>query len=252
MRIMVFVSQILDAEERVRIRDRAVDLSASKLVVDPMDEYGVEEALRLREAGADAEIIAVGIGSAILQEALRAVLSLGADRAIHVTSTTRVDAMAAGAILAAVAREEAADLIFIGGQQASLDSQAIGAAAAEHLDWPQVTWVSALKLESRTLTGKHDVDAGKESFVVDLPAVITTQQGLNEPRYPTLPNIVKSRKKEIRSEPIERFAVTVKTRTITEDLQTKERMHQVIDGKDAAAAALQLVEYLKREAKVIP
>ena len=100
-------------------------------------------------------------------------------------------------------RRKQATLIFSGGQQADWDSHALGAATAERLNWPQATWTSALELKGTTLTGKHDVDEGSESFTLELPAVVTTQQGLNEPRYPTLPNIMKSKKKEMRKESLD-------------------------------------------------
>jgi electron transfer flavoprotein beta subunit len=251
MRVLTVVSQTLDAEEAVRLRDSAVDLSSSKLVVDAMDEYSVEEALRLREAGTEAEIIAVGVGPSSMQEALRTALAIGADRAIHVSIETSVDPLAVGSIVAAIAREESAELVFAGGQQSSWDSQAIGSVIAEKMGWPQVTWVSKLQLTGTTLTGTHDVDNGTETFEVNLPAVITTQQGLNEPRYPTLPNIMKSRKKELRTEPAERFSASATVRTDSASLQLKERLHKILDGKDAVAAATQLVEFLKNEAKVI-
>ena len=211
----------------------------------------MEEALRLREAGAAAEIVAVGMGPAGTQDALRTVLGMGADRAIHVVTDTPLDPLTVGAMLATLAKEEGADLVFAGGQQASWDSQALGAITAETLGWPQVTWVNALKLTDSTLSGKHDSDDGSEIFEVPLPAVITTQQGLNEPRYPTLPNIIKSRKKEIRPETPERFGLTPTVRVVSASLQPRARLNKILDGKDAPLAAQELVKFLRTEAKVI-
>ena len=114
MRILTFVSQTFNAEETVHIRDGIVDLSLSKLVIDAMDEYGVEEALRLRESDADTEIVALGIGPASIQEALRTVLAIGVNRAIHVMSDSRIDPIAAGSVVAAIAKEEDVDVIFTG------------------------------------------------------------------------------------------------------------------------------------------
>ena len=179
----------------MHVANNAVALENSKLVMDTMDEYGVEEALRLRESGVEAEIIAVAVGPARTQDALRTALAMGVDRAIHVETDLRLDAIALSKILAQIAQQEEATLILSGGQQADWDSHALGAATAERLNWPQATWTSALELKGTTLTGKHDVDEGSETFTLELPAVITTQQGLNEPRYPTLPNIMKSKKK---------------------------------------------------------
>ena len=251
MRILTCLRQVLDAEESVRLANHAVALESSKLVMDTMDEYGVEEALRLRDSGIEAEIIAVAVGPARMQDALRTALAMGADRAIHVETDTRLDPIALSNVIAQIATQEQASLIFSGGQQADWDSHALGAATAERLHWPQVTWTSALELHGATLTGKHDADEGSETFTLDLPAVVTTQQGLNEPRYPTLPNIMKSKKKELRKESLDQFHVTPKLRFVSADIQVKSRRNKILDGKDAPVAAAQLVDLLRNEAKVI-
>ena len=251
MRILTYLRQVLDAEESVPIANNAVALESSKLVMDTMDEYGVEEALRLRESGVDAEIVAVAVGPARMQDALRTALAMGVDRAIHVETEIRLDAIALSKVIAQIATQEDASLLFVGGQQADWDSHALGAATAERLHWPQVTWTSALTLQGATLTGKHDSDEGSESFTLELPAVITTQQGLNEPRYPTLPNIMKSKKKELRKESLDQFEVTPKLNFAGAEIQVKNRRNKILDGKDVPAAASQLVELLRNEAKVI-
>lgn len=251
MLIFTLIRQVLDAEENVRVEQNAVALAASKLVMDTMDEYGVEEALRLRERGVPAEIVAVAVGPARLQDALRTALALGADRAIHVETDLPLDVLAVSQVVATLAREEAADLIFAGGQQADWDSHALGAATAERLDWPQVTWANALALEGTTLTGKHDVDEGSESFSVDLPAVVTTQQGLNEPRYPTLPGIMKAKKKETRKESLDRFQAASSVVLEGAAIQVKTRLNTILDGKDVQGSAARLVELLRTEARVI-
>jgi electron transfer flavoprotein beta subunit len=255
MRILTYIRQVLDAEESVHIANNAVALENSKLVMDTMDEYGVEEALRLRESGIEAEIVAVAVGSARVQDALRTALAMGADRAIHVETDVRLDAIALSKVLAQLAKQEEASLILSGGQQADWDSHALAAATAERLNWPQVTWTSALALAGTTLTGKHDADEGSESFTLELPAVVTTQQGLNEPRYPTLPNIMKSKKKEMRKESLDgpdaQFDVTPKLKFVSAEIQVKNRLNKILDGKDAPAAAAQLVDLLRNEARVI-
>jgi electron transfer flavoprotein beta subunit len=220
-------------------------------VMDTMDEYGVEEALRLRESGVEAEIIALSVGSSRVQDALRTALAMGVDRAIHVETDERLDAVALSKVVAQVAQQEQASLIFSGGQQADWDSHALAPATAERLNWPQITWANVLELKGNTLTGKHDVDAGSETFAVDLPVVVTTQQGLNEPRYPTLPNIMKAKKKELRKEPLEQFGVTPNLKLLRSEIQVKKRLNKVLDGKDAHAAASQLVDLLRNEARVI-
>jgi electron transfer flavoprotein beta subunit len=254
MRIITVIRQVLDAEESVRVRGGVVDLEGSKLVMDTMDEYGVEEALCLREAApgeTPVEIVALAVGPERAEESIRTALAMGADRGVHVVTEVTLDAIALSAVVAQVARDESAELIFCGGQQADWDSQALGAATAERLQWPQATWTSQLERKGPMLVGKHEVDEGSETFEVELPAVVTTQQGLNEPRYPTLPNIMKSKKKEIRKQPLEAFGVTPKLKVLGAEIQVKERRRKILDGKDAAAAAEQLVKMLREEAGVI-
>ncbi len=255
MRILTLIRQVLDAEESVRVRNGAVELEGSKLVLDTMDEYGVEEALRLREGAADSqdlvEVVAVAVGPARAEDALRTALAMGADRGVHVVTDAALDAIALSAVVANIARQEAAELIFCGGQQADWDSQALGAATAERLQWPQVTWTSHLERKRSMLTGRHEADEGSEAFELELPAVVTTQQGLNEPRYPTLPNIMKSRKKEIRRQALEDFGVAPRVKVLGAEIQVKERLRKILDGKDAADAAAQLVKMLREEAGVI-
>jgi electron transfer flavoprotein beta subunit len=251
MRILAIIRQVLDAEETVRVRSGEVDLSASKLVVDTMDEYGVEQALRIRESGIEAEVIALAVGPERSQEALRTVLAMGADRAIHVQTDLFLDPIALSEVAAQVAKQEDVDLIFCGGQQADWDSHALGAAIAERLQWPQVTWVNALQVDGQTLMGRHDAEDGSETFSVPLPVVLTTQQGLNEPRYPTVPNIMRAKKKELRVEPLETYKVEPKLKVVGAEIQVKTRLHKILDGKDASAAAAKLVDLLREEARVI-
>jgi electron transfer flavoprotein beta subunit len=251
MRILTFIRQVLDAEESVHVSGNAVVLEKSKLVMDTMDEYGVEEALRLRESGVEAEIIVLSVGPMRAQDVLRTALAMGADRAIHVETDVKLDAIALSKVVAQVARQEQVNLILSGGQQADWDSDALGAATAERLNWPQVTWTSGLELKGNILNGKHDVDEGSETFTLELPAVITTQQGLNEPRYPTLPNIMKAKKKELRKEMLEQFDVTPNLKFNGAEIQVKNRLNKIIDGKDVQAAAVQLVDLLRNEARVI-
>jgi electron transfer flavoprotein beta subunit len=251
MRILSVIRQVLDAEESVKVKDGKVDLTSSKLVMDTMDEYGVEEALRLRDASADVEVIVLAIGPARCEEALRSALAMGADRAILVEANGPLDVMAVSNVVAQVAKNEQAELIFCGGQQADWDSQGLGAAAAERLGWTQATWTNALTLEGQQLHGQHDCDAGSESFSMPLPAVVTTQQGLNEPRYPTLPNIMKAKKKELRRDQLESYGVQSRLKIVSAEVQTRERRHTILDGKDAAASAAQLVFLLRNESRVI-
>lgn len=251
MRILTLIRQVLDAEETVRIRAGQVDLGASKLVVDTMDEYGVEQALRIREAGAEAEVIVLAVGPERNQDALRTALAMGADRAIHVVTDLVLDPISLSKVVAEIAVKENAELIFCGGQQADWDSHALGAAVAERLHWPQATWVNALSLDGNVLSGKHDVEEGSETFHLALPAVVTTQQGLNDPRYPTVPNIMRAKKKELRVETLEQFHASPKVQILGSEVQLKVRRNKILDGKDAPVAAAELVHLLRDEARCI-
>ena len=252
MNILTLVRQVPDAEARVKGAGSGGDLEGATLVVDGMDEYGVEEALRLREGGAPVDtIIALAVGPQRNEDALRTALAMGVDRAIHVETDEKIDAVSLSKIVAQVAQAENAGLILVGGQEADWDSQALGAATAERLGWPQLTWTNELKVEGDSVTGRHDVDEGNESFRAPLPAVVTTQQGLNEPRYPTLPNIMKAKKKELRKDSLDTYGVQPRVRTVNAEIQTRARLNKMIDGKDPQAAAAELLNLLRNEAKVI-
>ncbi len=252
MRILAVIRQVLSAEESVRIKDGSVDFSSATLVIDTMDEYGIEQALRMREAAAEIEVVALAVGAARCESALRSALAMGADRAILVEADGPLDPIALSGVVAQVARAENVDLIFCGGQQADWDSHALGPATAERLGWPQATWTNALSLDGTHLVGKHDIDAGSESFSLPLPAVVTTQQGLNEPRFLTLPNIMKAKRKELRRESLDSFNVKPKLQFLGAEVQVRARLRTRIDGKDVSAAAVELVDLLRNQARVIP
>lgn len=252
MKILTLVRQVPDAEARIKVAGQAVDLDGTTLVIDGMDEYGVEEALRLREAGANVEeIVALAVGPKRVEDALRTALAMGVDRAIHVETDQKLDAVALSRVVAQVAQAEEVSLVLVGGQEADWDSQALGAATAERLGWIQLTWTNELKIEGETLSGRHDVDDGNESFRASLPAVVTTQQGLNEPRYPTLPNIMKAKKKEMRKDDPAQYGAQGSVRVLSSEIQTRARLNRMIDGKDPQAAAAELLDLLRHEAKVL-
>ncbi len=252
MKILTLVRQVPDAEARIKIGGDAIDLEGTTLVIDGMDEYGVEEALRLKESGANVEeIVALAIGPKRVEDALRTALAIGVDRAIHIETNEKYDAITLSKVVAAVAQAEGSDLILVGGQEADWDSQALGAATAERLGWPQLTWTNELKIEDGQLIGRHDVDDGNESFKATLPAVVTTQQGLNEPRYPSVPNIMKAKKKELRKDDLANYSIEGKVTVVKSEIQTRARLNKMIDGKDPQAAANELLNLLRNEAKVL-
>ncbi len=252
MKILALVRQVPDAESGLRILDDAIDLAATQLIMDTMDEYGVEQALRLREAGTDIEVIAVAVGPPKNEETLRAALALGADRAIHVKSTPALDPIALSRVVATIATAEAVQLIFCGGRQSDWDSEALGGAVAERLGWPQLTWTTQLSLAGEQLSGRHDTDDGSEAFRLSLPAIVTTQQGLNEPRFPTLPNIMKARKKELRTDSLEQYAVAPLVKTLRVELQPRARLREITRvEEDASAAVARIAEVLRTEIEVL-
>ena len=251
MKILTLLRQVPDAEASLRVTEGVVDLLYTQLVMDTMDEYGVEQGLRLREAGTDIEVIALAVGPAKNEDMLRAALALGADRAIHIRTDLAFDPIALSRIVAKVATVEGADLILCGGRQADWDSEALGGAVAERLGWPQLTWVTQLTLEDGALHGRHDTEEGSEMFSVPLPTVVTTQQGLNEPRFATLPNIMKARRKELRSEGIELYDTVPMVRTLNVELQSRARLREIdLVGNDPAAAAAKVAEVLRKQAEV--
>lgn len=247
MKFIAVIRQVPDGESKLRIEGGRVSLQGATLILDQMDEYAVEEALRLKEKHGG-ETVVVGFGPERTEEAIRTALAMGMDRGIHLVAEGYVDPITEAEALAEVLKEEAPTLILTGGQQADWDSQALGGALAEALGVPVVAWTTALELEGETARAKHDLDEGEEWVKVRLPAVFTTQQGLNEPRYPTLPGIMKAKKKEIR-----KVEVTLKPKValLQEAIQEKARLQRILDGKDPERAAAELVRLLHEEAKVI-
>ena len=251
MKICTVLKQVPDAETSIRTSASGVDLSGVTFVMDGMDEYGVEEAIRLREAGQQAEIFALALGPKRFEESIRTALAIGCDRAIHIETEEVYDVITQAQILADVVKKEAADLVFVGGKEADWDSCALGPALAEALGWPHLDWTTKLALNGTTIEATHDTDAGNETVKFSLPAVITTQQGLNEPRYPTLPNIMKAKRKELRkSTPAEHGAPSPLTKIAGEAIQVKARLNKVLTG-EAPETAKQLIDLLRTEAKVI-
>src|SRR5690554_3010232 len=216
-----------------------------------MDEYGVEEAIRLREAGNDVEIVALALGPGRYEEAIGTALALGADRAVHVETDVDLDPISQARVLAEVVKEEGAEMVLVGGKQADWDSAALGPALAEHLGWPHSDWTTSLELAGAKLKVEHDVDDGTEELTLTLPAVVTTQQGLNDPRYPTLPNIMKAKRKELAVRDLAAYgAPAARVRVVSQEIQVRPRLNKVVDG-DPTEAAREVARLLRTEAKVI-
>jgi len=251
VKIVTILKQVPDAEARVRTSGGEVDLGGVTFVIDGMDEYGVEEALRIREGGLEAEVVVLALGPQRFEEAVRTALAMGADRAVHIETDDALDAIAQARVLAAAIQQEAADLVLVGGKEADWDSAALGAAVAEALGWAHSDWTTELRLEGGRLHTRHDTDDGSEALSLPLPAVVTTQQGLNEPRYPTLPNIMKAKRKELAKRTLQDYGgAEALTTTLEQTIQTRDRIGKVLQG-DPGEAARELVRLLTDEAKVL-
>jgi electron transfer flavoprotein beta subunit len=200
MKLLVPVKRVIDYNVKPRIKadGTGVDLANVKMSMNPFDEIAVEEAIRLREKGAATEIVVVSIGPAKAQETLRTALAMGADRAILVTSETEVEPLAVAKILAKVAAEEQPGLVILGKQAIDDDSNQTGQMLAALLGWPQGTFASKVEVEgSDAVNVTREVDGGLETVRLKLPAVVTTDLRLNEPRYASLPNIMKAKSKPL-------------------------------------------------------
>jgi electron transfer flavoprotein beta subunit len=213
MKILVAVKRVIDfnVKPRVKMDGSGVDLANVKMSMNPFDEIAVEEAIRLKEKGKASEIVAVSIGPAKAQETLRTALAMGADRAILVQTDEEVEPLGVAKILARIAEEEKPEIVILGKQAIDDDNNATGQMLAALLGWPQGTFASKIELgDGATVT--REVDGGLETVALKLPAVITTDLRLNEPRYASLPNIMKAKSKPLVTKTPEELGVDIARR----------------------------------------
>ena len=217
MKLLVAVKRVIDfnVKPRVKMDGSGVDLANVKMSMNPFDEIAVEEALRLREKGAATEIVAVSIGPAKAQETLRTALAMGADRAILVQTEEEVEPLAVAKILKGIAGEENPDLIILGKQAIDDDSNQTGQMLAALLGWPQGTFASKVEVAGGELNVTREVDGGLETVKLATPAVVTTDLRLNEPRYASLPNIMKAKSKPLATKSPGDYGVDVAPRLET-------------------------------------
>ena len=199
MKLLVAVKRVIDynVKPRVKMNGSGVDLANVKMSMNPFDEIAVEEAIRLKEKGAVSEIVALSIGPQKAQETLRTALAMGADRAILVMTDDEVEPLAVAKIVKAVAEEEQPGLIITGKQAIDDDANQVGQMAAALLGWPQGTFANEVTVEGGSVTVKREIDGGLETVKLKTPAVVTTDLRLNEPRYASLPNIMKAKSKPL-------------------------------------------------------
>jgi len=217
MKVLVAVKRVIDynVKPRVKMDGSGVDLANVKMSMNPFDEIAVEEALRLREKGAATEVVAVSIGPAKAQETLRTALAMGADRAILVQCDEDVEPLAVAKILKAIADEEEPGLFILGKQAIDDDSNQVGQMLGALLDWPQGTFASKVEIAGDTINVTREVDGGLETVALTAPAIVTTDLRLNEPRYASLPNIMKAKSKPLAQKTAADYGVDVTPRLET-------------------------------------
>jgi electron transfer flavoprotein beta subunit len=249
MKVLVPIKRVVDANVKVRVKadGTGVELANVKMAMNPFDEIAVEEAVRLKEAGAATEIVAVSCGLQACQETLRTALALGADRAILVESDADLQPLAVAKLLKAIVAKESPQLVIMGKQAIDDDNNQTGQMLAALLGWPQATFASKLTLEGGAAQVTREVDGGLETVAIKLPAVVTTDLRLNEPRYVTLPNIMKAKKKPLETLKPDALGVDVTPRVATLKVEEPAKRKSGIKVPDAKT----LVEKLKNEAKVI-
>jgi electron transfer flavoprotein beta subunit len=249
MKILVAVKRVVDYNVKIRVKSdgSGVDLANVKMSMNPFDEIAVEEAVRLKEAGIATEVVVVSAGVTQCQETLRTALAIGADRAILVESDADLQPLAVAKILKALSEKESAQIIILGKQAIDDDSNQTGQMLASLLDIPQATFASKVVVADGKATVTREVDGGLETIALTLPAVITTDLRLNEPRYVTLPNIMKAKKKTIDIVKPEDLGVDIAPRLKTLKVEDPPKRSAGILVADVAA----LVDKLKNEAKVI-
>ncbi len=249
MKILVPVKRVVDFNVKIRVKPdgSGVDVANVKMSINPFDEIAVEEAIRLKEKGGATEVVCVSIGPPQAEETLRTALAMGADRGILVGFEGEMEPLAVAKILKAVAAEEKPDLIILGKQAIDYDCDQTGQMLAALLGWPQGTFASKVVVEADGLTVTREVDGGHQIVKLKLPAIVTADLRLNQPRYVSLPNIMKAKKKPVAKKPLDAFGIDVNPRL--EILKMAEPPHRKAGVKVASVA--ELVKKLKTEAGVL-
>ncbi len=249
MKVLVGVKRVIDANVKVRVKaDRSgVETANIKMAMNPFCEIALEEGVRLREKGVASELVAVSAGVQQCQETLRAALAMGADRAVHVLTEAVLEPLSVAKLLQAVVGRESPQLVILGKQAIDDDNNQTGQMLAALLAWPQGTFASKVVIEDGGLTVTREVDGGLETLALKLPAVVTTDLRLNEPRYASLPNIMKAKKKPIDTLKPEELGVDVATRLEVLRVEEPEKRKAGVMVETVA----ELVDKLRNEAKVI-
>ena len=249
MKVIVPIKRVVDYNVKIRVKSdqSGVELDNVKMSMNPFDEIAVEEAIRLKEAGTVSEIIALSIGPQQAQETIRTALAMGADRGILVKSDENVSPLNVAKIIKVIAEEENPDLIILGKQAIDDDSNQTGQMLSALLGWSQGTFASEVKIDGQNVLVTREVDGGLQTIKLNLPSIITTDLRLNEPRYASLPNIMKAKKKPIESLSAEELGIDITPRLKQLKVTEPPKRSKGIMVADVA----ELVQKLKNEAKVI-
>jgi electron transfer flavoprotein beta subunit len=249
MKVLVPIKRVIDYNVKVRIKpDHSdVELANTKMAINPFCEIAVEEAVRLKEAGTATEIIVVSIGDKFCQEQLRTALALGADRAIQIETDERLDALNIAKLLQKIVEEEQPQLVILGKQSIDSDNNQTGQMLAALTEMPQGTFASNIKVVGGKVHVTREVDGGLQTLALNLPAIITTDLRLNEPRYASLPNIMKAKRKSLVVKPASNFTIdlTARTKLLTVTPPAQREAGMMLETID------ELIDKLKNEAKVI-
>lgn len=249
MKVLVAVKRVVDPNVNVRVKSdqTGIETSNVKMSMNPFDEIAVEEALRLQEAGTATETIAVSIGPQQSAETIRTALAMGVDRGIHIVTDEDIQPLAVAKLLKAIVAEEGPELVILGKQAIDDDSSQTGQMLSAMLGWAQGTFASKLEIADGTATVTREIDGGLETLSLKMPLILTTDLRLNEPRYATLPNIMKAKKKTIDTKTVEELGVDAAPRLSI--LKVEEPPPRIGGGKVADVA--ELVDKLQNEAGVI-
>ena len=249
MKILVAVKRVIDYNVKPRVKSdgTGVELANVKMSMNPFDEIALEQAVREKEAGHASEVVAVSVGPQAAQETLRTALAVGADRAILVTTNDEIEPLSVAKVLKTVVDSEKPDMVFLGKQAIDDDSNQTGQMLAALLGWGQATFASKLELKDGEAVVTREVDGGLQTIAVKLPAVLTVDLRLNEPRYASLPNIMRARKKPIEQKTLAELGVTNKPRLKILKVEEPQARKAGVKVKNVA----ELVEKLKQDAGVL-
>jgi electron transfer flavoprotein beta subunit len=249
MKILVAIKRVVDANVKVRVKadGTGVDLTNAKMAINPFCEIAIEEAIRIKESGAADEVIAVSVGPQVSQEQIRTALALGADRGILVVTEEQAEPLAVAKILKTIVDKEGIDLVILGKQSIDTDNNQVGQMLAALSNYPQGTFASKAEIKDGKIEVTREIDGGEQTVLLSLPAILTTDLRLNEPRYASLPNIMKAKKKPIDATTAAELGVDIisKLQTLSIAAPAERTAGIIVESVE------ELVNKLKTEAKVI-